>query len=493
MTRAGAIGLLMMGAAAVAAPRAYGQQTSSPPAAAAQPPLDLGPTVPTTTAPLAEGAAKAKPPGDDPTRLPATGPLSGIGKILADDGVKFRAMYYLEPADALSGGVHDKYDTVGQLYFGADLDLQKILGITGGSFHFTFYRDTGNSLNKNNTGTFVKEQEIYKNDFPQLHLGLVSYEQRLFDNRLDIIIGRLGSTAYFGHVAPGCYFQSGSTCGIPSILNSETGFTLLPSATWGGNVKYKFTQHTYVDFGSFEINPFIAHTAGFTWGTHYATGDSSAIEFGYDNSDIRKTAYPTELKAGYYAATAPRNNPFYNTLDQSIALHGGKALVADSLRQGAWLVGSRTIWRPDLTSTHNLTAFGGYVQPFEKEEVMDAQIFGGLLLRGTFAGRPDDTIGFETTWFHLSPLEREYLRDARIKDGGPDENNKSNQFVMELDYGIQLHRAIRLTPNFQYIINPDNSNLPKINFVPKNLSVIGIKLVIDLADLVGLPHSALGD
>jgi porin len=422
----------------------------------------------------------------------ASGPLAGVGRSLADHGVTFRALLTDEYAANPQGGVRQSQNNVGQVYVGADVDLQKAFGLSGASFHFTVYRDYGSGLAHNNSGTFVKQQDIYKNEFTQVHLGLVAYEQKLLDNKLDIIVGHLGSTAYFGHLATNCFFQAGATCGIPSVLNSEAGFTLLPSATWGANLRYKTSAHTYVDAGAFEVNPFIAHTRGLVFATNHSTGVTYPIEFGYENTNLKKVRYPTEFKIGYYASTGTRNDPFFNTKGQSLGLSGGTAKEADSLRQGFWIMGDRAVWRPDPDRPENITLFGGYIQPLEHEEVMDRQVFAGALWRAPFAARPRDTVGLNVSWFHLSPKERAFLRDARIKAGGFGEN-KANEFVTELNYGFQLNHATRITPNVQYIFNPDNSALPKTNIVPKNMLVLGVKLVVNLADALGLPSQSVAD
>jgi porin len=458
MTSKSVLGLLLAGAAAVASPA---------------------------------WAQLSRPPPDEATPA-STGPLAGFAPFLTDHGINLRSVLTDEFAANPVGGVRQGNDNVGQIYLGADFDLGKIAGITGGSFHVTVYNDYGRSLGKDYTGVFIKQQEDYKNAFPKVHLGLVSYEQKLLDNKLDIIVGHLGSTAYFGHTQPGCAFQAGTSCGIPAVLNSEAGFTLLPSATWGSNIKYRTSAHTYVDFGAFEVNPFVAHTNGLNFNTEHATGFTAPIEFGYENNDLNQVAYPSEFKVGYYSGTGTRPDVFYNTKGQSLGLFGGTARNATGLRQGAWIMGDKTVWRPDPLGTENLLLFGGYVQPFENEEIVDREVYVGALLRGAIHSRPDDTIGWETGWFHISPGEAGFLRDSLIKAGGVGDA-RANEFVNELNYGIQVNHAIRLTPNLQYVINPDNSQIPKIDFVPKNMLVVGIKLVVNMADLFGLPSKPLND
>jgi porin len=428
--------------------------------------------------------------GDDDDQ--ATGPLAKVGKTLADDGILFRGLLTNELAGNVTGGVAQGTRNVGQVYLGTDLDLHKILGIRGAKFHFTLYHDYGDPLSKQVTGTFFKQQDIYKNDYTRLHFGLFAYEQSLFHNKVDITLGRLGTTAFFGHLQTNCYFQAGNTCGIPVVLNSEAGFGLLPSATWGGNVKIRPAKHFYIDTGAFEVNPTVADTNGLIVSTSGATGFTIPVEFGYENASFKQTRYPTEIKLGGYLSTADRVDPYYDAKGTSAGLTGTKQRNATTTREGVYLMADRTIWRPDPDSTHSLSVFGGWIQPLEHEEVVDAQVYSGLLLRGPFKSRARDSVGISATYLHISAKEIDFLRDSRIRAGGSGTNNP-DEFAFELNYGVGIGRSVRVTPNVQYVVNPDNSALPKITFVPKNIVTFGLKLTVNLATLAGLPSAGPSD
>jgi porin len=420
------------------------------------------------------------------------GPFATVGSKLADDGIRFRALLTNEVATNTTGGANQGTTNVGQVYIGADADLEKLVGWEGGKVHLTVYQDYGHGLSKNDTGTFFKQQDIYKNEFPYLHVGLISFEQLLLDDRLDVVVGRLGTTAFYGHLQPNCYFQQGTTCGVPVVLNSEAGFSLLPSATWGGNVKYKITDKMYVEAGAFEVNPTTSATQGLDFSTAAATGVTVPFELGYENADFKKVRFPYEWKIGGYASTGDRTDPYYNAKNQSAGLTNTALRNATSLRSGVYIMGDRTVWRPDPQSLKSISLFGGWVQPLESDEIIDRQVYGGMLLRGPFQGREQDTIGFSATYLHVSAKEMAYLRDNRIRlHGGGIEN--PNEFAFELNYGIQLGNATRLTPNVQYVVNPDSSAIPKINFVPKNIVTFGLKLTMDLARLSGLPPSSTSE
>lgn len=52
--------------------------------------------------------------------------------------------------------------------------------------------------------------------------------------------------------------------------------------------------------------------------------------------------------------------------------------------------------------------------------------------------------------------------------------------MMELAYGYQLSPSIRLSPNLQYILHPDQQSVPfRTSNIP-NASLIGLKFTVAL-------------
>lgn len=430
----------------------------------------------------ATSACAQEAPGKEST----VGPLHDIGQTLDDDGVRFRAQLINETAGDVTGGVRRGSTTAGQLQFGASFDLQKLLSIPGGSFHFTFVRSYGQSLSKNDTGDFVKAQEVYKNPYHRLKLGVFAYEQKAFDDRLDILVGRLGTTALYGRLSNSCFFESGLTCGVPQLINSEAGFTFPTSATWAANVKYRFAPHVVWQVGAFEVDPFVQHTNGFYWSTNYATGVTVPTELQVGEFDLAKKRYPGDFKLGGYVSTAPVNDLYYNTKFQPLGLKGGTPLVSPILRSGFYAMGEKTVWRPQSDPNKSMTLFGGYEQALDPQEIARLQLYGGAVWRGMVPHRPHDILSIEASYLDINGAEIDYLRDARQKAGGHGEN-KPNQFGIEADYSWLLFNSARVAPTVSYIINPDNSNIPATKVLPKNELILGMKITFNFANWLGLP------
>jgi porin len=433
---------------------------------------------------IAHGALAQGAPG----RTDPSGLLFNFGQQLDDAGIRVRAQVVDEYANNPTGGVHQGGTNVGQLQAGASFDLDKIMGLHGAYVHVTFVHDYGSGLSHDLTGTFIKAQEIYKNQFPKLRLGVIAFEQKLFNDRLDIFVGRLGTTTFYGRLSNTCYFQSGITCSVPQILNSSAGFTFPTSATWGANIRYTpfAGSGTYIEAGAFEVNQFIQQTTGFDFSTDKATGVTIPAEINIGNFNLETKQYPADLKIGGYVSTAPFNDPFFNTRGQSVGLDGGKPFAAHTLRHGVYIMGEQAIWHPASAPYKSLSLFAGVIKPLEDEEVMDLQVYGGAVLHGVIPSRPHDIISFTASHFTVSEREIEFLRDARIKAGGEGVNSP-NENAFELDYNALVWPSIRLSPNFQYISNPDNSSLPNTSVLPKNILIVGIKFSVNITGLLGMP------
>ena len=113
--------------------------------------------------------------GEDRGSIPA--PVQHFADTLEEHGINFRGSLIDQWARNPSGGVSEGETNVGQFNAGLDLNLQTMLDLPGAAFHFVVYRDYGFALNQEYTGTFTKQQYIFKNAFPQWHLGLFGWEE----------------------------------------------------------------------------------------------------------------------------------------------------------------------------------------------------------------------------------------------------------------------------------------------------------------------------
>src|SRR5262249_4956440 len=179
-----------------------------------------------------------------------------------------------------TGGLRQATQYAQQIDFGADLDLGKLAGIKGGQIHVTFSDRAGNSLSDLDLGALAEVQEIF-GDGQDFRLAILTYEQSLFHDTLDIKGGWLNIGDDFATSPLYCYFQNNAFCGNPVSVTLDAGFSTFPAASWGGIAKIQPDSAIYLQAGGYQVNPSDASPGnGFKLNSAGATGVIVPLEAG---------------------------------------------------------------------------------------------------------------------------------------------------------------------------------------------------------------------
>jgi porin len=392
------------------------------------------------------------------------------GQILYQNGISLSLSYTGEAAGNPSGGIRRGTDYTGQVYFGADFDLNKILGLNGTTVHIAITDRHGRNLAADYIGNNTSVQEVYGTQ--NLHLAVFTLEQKLFNGRLDITAGRTVANIVFLNSPLYCVFQSNSACGNPTFIFKDSNFTYFPASAWGGDARFLFTPDTYIHTGVYEVSPvdktFLSH--GFNWSGQGDTGIVTPTELGYT------TASNLYAIGGWYD-TGAYSDPL-NDADGQPALVAGQPYAQHHDRSGLFL-------RFDQNVNNNGLAVFGVFMTRLTGRVNENQFYeAGVVQTGTFPGRDQDKIGFVINDQEFSNLFLENIQTARESVGGSG-NIPCREIMMELHYLAQVTPSITFEPNLQYIVNPDQSSEPYRKTNIPNAFVVGLKFTIDLARLTG--------
>ena len=317
----------------------------------------------------------------------------------------------------------------------------------------------GRSLSNDHIGNNTSVQEIYGGG-QTARLTLLSYQQKLFDNRLDIEFGRLSTNPNFLSSPIYCNFQNNSTCGGPTSAFKMINLGFWPISTWGAHAKAWVTDKVFLHGGIYEVNPNTQRLTdnGIDWSTRGATGFTLPYEIGYTTT-FANDILPRNYGIGGVVDRSDYSDPYLDVQNRPAVLSGfdrrvqfGRSLVYARFDQ--------MVWRPDPTAPQGLTLFGVAIKGTEGRQINDYYLEGGALLLGTFPGRPYDTVGFVISNQKFSSLGLAGVRTARASLGLNPRDIATQQLMLELNYGVQITPAIRLTPNLQYIVNPDKHALP---------------------------------
>ena len=373
------------------------------------------------------------------------------------------------------GGVRQDIAYAGRLLVSSAFDLDRF--IPGGTLHVWFTNRQGRNLADFALGTSTGVQEIYS---PQgWHLSVLSYEQTLFDGRLELEAGRTPANISF-FSSPLCgYLQTNSACGSPTFVFKTSNLTYFPPSSWGARVKAQLSDRGYVHVGVYEVNPDRTRpgATGLEWSVKNATGVIVPFQFSYTTTTSQNEHSGTYQIGGWYDA-AQYSDPVNDDLG-GLAVISGRPHATRHGRSGAYFSLDQVVWRPPGDAERSLRLFGLLMTRVSGRVNEDRFLQFGLVQTGTFPGRRTDSVAFVINDQTFSRLALDNIRAARASRGNSDDLPR-HQIMMELAYGIQLNANLRISPNIHYIINPDQLADPFRTQRVGNVLAIGLRFAVEV-------------
>lgn len=388
----------------------------------------------------------------------------------ASDVLIPKLAYTGEAAATLDGGKRSGTAYAGQLMFGADVDLDAAFGWRGATVKAYGINRHGTNLANSSTGNSTSVQEIYGGQGTRL--ANLTLEQKLLNDRLVLEAGR--SVANIHHLGSELcqYFQGNSACGNPTYVFRTSSFTWWPVSSWMADATVWVTPDVYVRVGAYQVDPSQAEDGqhGLKWSTNQATGWIVPYTIGW------RSPASARLKARYELGGWQDNSTYRDPLRDANgipALLSGQEYVTRHGRSGAF-----ARLEQQLAGDGNgrgLTLFGAALKGTSGQLIEDHFLQAGLVQKGTFASRPQDSIAFVVTQQKYSSIALENLRLARAAAGGSGTPHGS-QVMMELSYGIEVTPQLRVAPNLHYIVHPDQFNEPARQRDLPNALIAGLRV-----------------
>lgn len=381
--------------------------------------------------------------------LPSLAAAADRGEVVSP-----KLSYTGEAAATLDGGKNSGTAYAGQLMFGADVNLEAAFGWQGATIKAYGINRHGTNLAASSTGNSTSVQEIYGGQGTRL--ANLTLEQKLLDDRLVLEAGRSVANIHFLGSELCQYFQGNSACGNPTYVFRTSNFTWWPVSSWMADATTWLTPEVYLRVGAYQVDPSQAEDGqhGLKWSTHQATGWIVPYTIGW------RSPASARLRARYELGGWQDNSTYRDPLcdiNGMPAVLSGQDYANRHGRSGAF-----ARFEQQLTgdgSGRGLTVFGAVLKGTSGQLIEDHFLQAGLVQKGTFARRPQDSIAFVVTQQKYSGIALENLRLARAAAGGSGTPHGS-QVMMELSYGIQLTPQLRIAPNLHYIVHPDQFNEP---------------------------------
>jgi porin len=406
-------------------------------------------------------------------------PLQQFGQTLQDNGVTIISRYRGESAANPIGGQRQGAEFAGELNLGANFDLEKMVGLNGGSMQVMFTERMGNNLSGTSINNSVAVQEIW-GDGQTYQLTYLTYTQKLFNDAVEIKVGRMDIYPNMVLGSLYCDFESTAFCAAPDILqfDGNVGASYYPLPVWGGRVIFNFTPNFYLKTGIFQnapnLNPVKDH--GFDWSTNDSDGVQASAVFGYSATQPGADT-PDQYDVGVVVSRSHFSSPWYNANQPQ---QFGQTLI--------FVQAQKLLYQPVADAPQGLYGFGfASVGTNAAQQSGRFALGAGAIYKGIIPSRPLDYAGIGISDLRYTDSYLNYLYAQRVANGGTERPN-SNMMMMELDYTAQLTPWLNVMPNVQYIVHPDGlgglgyprSNLP-------NAFVVGLQFQVGLATLLGFP------
>lgn len=414
----------------------------------------------------------------------AVNPVGSPGSLPVAPGIAATITYIGESAGNPVGGLRQGSAFSGQVFGGLDFDLKRLAGIDGATIHFAMVQRHGDSDSALFIGNNTAVQEIY--GLQKNRVTILTYQQTLFGGRVMFEFGRSGGNNAFLTSPLYCLFESNAICGSPVYIFQVSNFTAFPASGSMGRAKINLTDKVYVHGGAYAADP--RNTApreiGFNFSASTATGVTFPLEIGY-GTNFSNDRLPRHYAVGVIYDASQRADPFLDASGRPAILTGAPYRM-DFGRSILYGTFDQMIWRPDSESPRGLTIFGAAFFTTGGRVEQDHSFELGLVQLGTFRGRDRDTIGFAVNEKRFSSLFVANILAARTAAGGSPQIPRE-ELMFELNYGYEASSALRLTPNLQYVLNPDQASRPSLTRNIPNAFVIGGRVTLDLSEVAKHP------
>ncbi len=374
------------------------------------------------------------------TQPTMTGDWGGLRTELSQAGFNIHGSYIGEYAYNFSGGKRIGGDYAQQWSWGVDVDMGKVAGLTGGTFHLNFNAQEGRSTSADYIGNRLAVQEVFSSG-ENLRITALSYEQKLFGKTLVLKGGYLVMGDDFARTPILCIFENVAFCAHPQSLPNDSGWTDYPNSRWGGEAIVNLPHEIYAETAIADVNPTYAlHQNGLKFSLDGSTGVLFAAEVG-KTIHLGPAAMPGHYKIGGY-------------YDTSSAPGIAAPHLTYSGRYGGYIMGDQMVWNFKPGTDRGLVVAANVTVNDKRTSQIGPYFTLALIAQGLFAARPHDSIGIGYVRdFVNRNLVR--LQDAELAgEGVLDPNLALGENIVEIAYSLQLTPWMTIHPNVQYIGNP---------------------------------------
>lgn len=408
-------------------------------------------------------------------------------QILADWGIAFSATYIGETLGNASGGVRRGAIYAGRLDIGTDVDLDRLVGWSGATFHANIYQIHGGGLSRDYVGNLMLVSGIEA--LPATRLYEMWIEQSLLGGRLLIKVGQQPSDVEFIDSKYDDIFVN-SALGWPGITGVilPSGGPSPPLAVPGIRIKAQLSERITAYLAVFDgdaappgpEDPQIKNPHGLLFRVNDPPWFIGQLKYGFE---LGADALPGSITGGAWYHMGTFDDLHLTAQGLSQADPAGTGEPARLRRnQGIFAVYEQKLAHSALDPQKGIGLFArASISPSDRN-LVSLYLDGGIQFTGFSESRPNDKIGLAMTYARISDGARQYDRDLQ-QFSGIATPVRDFEAIVEMTYLAEVKTGVSIQPLFQYVMHPAGGavdpNDPAQTRRIRDAAVFGVRTTIN--------------
>jgi porin len=394
--------------------------------------------------------------------LPEHGDFDGSRKALAGRGITYEWNYVGEWQADVAGGVSRGSVYIGRLEGVIDVDLAKLMGWQGLTFHANGFQIHGSGLSREHVGNLMTVS--YIEALATTRLSELWLEQKVLGDKLGIRVGQLVADTEFNTSRYAFQFIN-STFGWPAIFaaNLPSGGPAYPLATPGVRAKFEPDKTLSLLLAVFNGDPAGPGEGSpetrDPYGLNFRVQDPPFViaegQYRY-NQEKGAAGLAGTIKLGAWGHFGRFDDQRFDSSGLLLADPAGTGEPAPRRGNlGVYAVIDQQVWRPPTgEADKGVGVFGRFSASPADRNLIDLYFDGGIVFNGLIPGRPEDVLSIGAAYARFSDRARQLDADLAAFTGAG--FVRDFEAALEADYQIQVLPGLQVDLDLQRIIHPSS-------------------------------------